>query len=300
MALRVWRSHQQSRSRPTPWWQPPNQAPELPNVKGSRLRQLTVRQSDADHQRLMQQLVALSSQLTGIVSTMHDIADIASQSMAAANKLQAPKARTVRIVSDSSKSGHAVYSFDLEPYPYIFIRQISATQWLELQRDTTHLEARAVTLALEHALSDRQLRRTFAGADIIWVSDNQALVSLLSSGPRRLPSSASARKIECHRIFQVIALLDIKVHWVWLSRDKPAIRLADQLSRMTTERITSADVMTTSNLGVAGTSLGRSRKGSGQCSSSNSISKLTAMLVLVGTATQALPILRSLAKLRMS
>ena len=174
---------------------------------------------------------------------MHDIADNASQSMAAAaSDLQLPKARTVRIVSDSSKSGHAVYSFDLEPYPYVFVSQISATQWLELQRDTTHLEARAVTLALEHALSDRQLRRAVAGADVIWISDNQALVSLLSSGPRRLPNNVSASVIECHRIFHVIALLDIKVRWVWSSRDRPAIRLADQLSRMPTERLTSAKV----------------------------------------------------------
>ena len=63
----------------------------------------------------------------------------------------------IHCVCDSGKAGHAVYSFDLPPYPYIFLRDMSVSQWHEIGWNPILLEARAITLALASWLSDSHM-----------------------------------------------------------------------------------------------------------------------------------------------
>ena len=109
-------------------------------------------------QQLVDRLQAISSQLSTLTAVVQDIA--ASEAQGTVPPVLSPRllaASRDRFVSDSSKIGHAVFCFDLPPHPFIFIRNINARQWRELHKDSTVLEASAISLTLEHLLSRRDM-----------------------------------------------------------------------------------------------------------------------------------------------
>ena len=250
MAIKIWQHHY-DKGRPFLRGQPTRKSsgrstqPDHERNRNAIQEIRRVKTDEVPHQ-LMDRLQAISSQLSTILAVVQDIADSAAQ--ATVPPVLSPKpvaASLVQFVSDSSKVGHAVFCFDLPLHPFIFIRNINASQWRELHNDVAVLEARAISLTLEHLLSKRDLRKHLDGAIVSWVSDNQGLVQNLSLGPCSLPSNAKAIAIECHRIFHAISLLQITVKWVWSRRDRPAMKLAHQLSRLSSEAVASAEVKAT-------------------------------------------------------
>ena len=132
----------------------------------------------------------------------------------------------------SGRAGYAVYSFDLPPYPFIFLKDMSASAWLELGWNSILLEARAIRMALEYITSASDIRNQLRGAKICSVSDSQQLILALSTGLSSSISSKHEIASECSFIYQYISCLELEVQWEWLSRDHFAIKLADRLCRV--------------------------------------------------------------------
>ena len=135
-------------------------------------------------------------------------------------------------VSNSGRAGHAVYSFDLPPFPFIFLKDMSASQWAELGWNSILLEARAIRLALEYIISASNMRTQLRGAQICWVSDNQQLILALSSGLSSSIGNKPEIASECSWIYQHLSSLQVEVQWEWLSRDAFAMKLADRLCKV--------------------------------------------------------------------
>ena len=134
-------------------------------------------------------------------------------------------------VSDASKAGHAVYSFDLPDCPYIFLEPMSAADWQQLGNSSPWLEARAISLGLSNLLSNKRARRALEGAEVVWLTDNQMLALNLShfsySGQDWRDSGL---KQEYRTIHTLIKQLKLTVRWRWRSRKRAAMDLAHQLS----------------------------------------------------------------------
>ena len=143
-----------------------------------------------------------------------------------------PLLPVIHLVSDSSGSGHAVYSFDLPPYPYACLRDMSASQWSELAWNPIVLETRAISLALADLLANSHTRQLLKGAQICWVSDNQQLIMALATNV----SGRISRKTNIAEEYGIILLhasaLQMSVQWQWFSRHRPAIQLAHRLCKL--------------------------------------------------------------------
>lgn len=150
--------------------------------------------------------------------------------------------RSIAFVSDASggyPTGLGVYSlnlsactFQVPQLPYIFVQQLSAQQWGEMKRNTVLLEARAVSLALEHLQFDLHIRSHVKGAHVYWVSDCEQLINRLKAGPGAFSGKSPAIANECQRIFRAVSSLQLQMQWHWLSRDHSAIKLAHGLAQV--------------------------------------------------------------------
>ena len=139
------------------------------------------------------------------------------------------------LVSDSGTAGHAVYSFDLPPFPFIFQKDmsiLSIREWLELGWNPILLEARAIRLALEYIISASEIRTQLRGARVCWVSNSQQLILALSSGISSSIGDNSEIASERTLIYHYISRLQLEVQWEWLSRGAFAIKLADRLCKV--------------------------------------------------------------------
>ena len=146
------------------------------------------------------------------------------------NSGQSDLAQQLNFVSDSSRQGHAVYCFELAPFPYVFLEQVCPEDTLELSHDAMALEGRGIAQALEHMLTEPLINR-LDGASVNWYSNSQTLVDRLISKYESPSNKILGVNGECIRINTAMEVLNVHVTWHWLSRKIRAIKLADQLSR---------------------------------------------------------------------
>ena len=143
-----------------------------------------------------------------------------------------PLLPVIYLVSDSGGSGHAVYSYDLPPYPYTCLRDMSASQWSELACNPIVLEARAIKLALADLLANSRARQLLKGAQVCWVSDNQQLIMALATNISGRIARNTKIAEECGVILLYVRNLQMSVQWQWSSRQRPAIQLAHRLCKV--------------------------------------------------------------------